>query len=169
MQLTERLSLGGSHKKVGIAWAGSPTHSNDAFRSTTLDQFAPLFEVDDVAFYSLQKGPQASDLASLTPTQRLVVRDLDDSQQDFADTAAIMRQLDLIITVDTSILHLAAGLGLPVWGLLSRRSDWRWLDHDREDSPWYPTLKLFRQDKLNDWPGLMRKVAAALLGLRGNL
>ena len=151
--------------KVGFAWAGSPTHSNDAFRSTLLKQFAPLLRIPGVAFYSLQKGPQTAELAELEDLAG-AVRDLDPLQADFADTAAMMRQLDLVITVDTSVLHLAGGLGIPVWGLISRRSDWRWRDDQQTDSDWYPTLTLFRQSKLNDWPELMNRVVEALVRLR---
>ena len=89
------------------------------------------------------------------------MRDLDDLQKDYADTAALANQLDLVISVDTSVLHLAAGLAKPTWGLLSTRSDWRWLV-DREDSPWYPTLRLFRQKTEDDWDELFERVAAEL-------
>ena len=126
----------GAKLRVGITWCGSPTHVNDAYRSTTIDQFLPLFQVPNVAFYSLQIGPRADDLQELGDDSH-VVRDLSNLQHDFADTAAIVRQLDLVITVDTSLLHLCGGLGLPAWGLISRRSDWRWMDNDRTDTPWY--------------------------------
>jgi ADP-heptose:LPS heptosyltransferase len=115
----------------------------------------------EIAFYSLQIGSPAGDLDGLGEF-RTAVRDLRDVQRDLADAAAIIRQMDLVITVDTSLLHLAAGLGIPVWGLISRRSDWRWLDNDRTVSPWYPTLRLFRQKELNDWPELMCRVADQL-------
>lgn len=147
--------------KVGITWAGSPTHVNDAFRSMTLDQFQPLLEIPEVAFYSLQIGPQAHEIEALGP-QASAIRDLSELQSDFADTAAIVRQLDLVITVDTSLLHLSGGLGLPAWGLISRRGDWRWLGNDQTETPWYPSVKLFRQTKLNDWSELMNRVAHEL-------
>ena len=127
----------------------------------TLDQFQPLLEIPEVAFYSLQIGPQAHEIEALGP-QASAIRDLSELQSDFADTAAIVRQLDLVITVDTSLLHLSGGLGLPAWGLISRRGDWRWLGNDQTETPWYPSVKLFRQTKLNDWSELMNRVAHEL-------
>jgi hypothetical protein len=155
----------GARLRIGIAWCGSPTHVNDAFRSTGLESFAPLLQLPGLAFYSLQLQPRGQDACSL---QRYagVLRDLRGLQRDFADTAAIVRQLDLVISVDTSILHLCGGLGLPVWGLISRRADWRWLGDARSDTPWYPTMKLFRQRRLNDWAELMQRVAAELRTLQ---
>jgi ADP-heptose:LPS heptosyltransferase len=91
--------------------------------------------------------------------------DLGDRLLDYRDTAAILEQLDLTITVDTSVLHLAGALGRPVWGLISAKSDWRWM-LDREDSPWYPTLRLFRQARLDDWQELISRVATALSSWR---
>jgi hypothetical protein len=147
--------------KVGITWCGSPTHVNDAYRSTTIDKFLPLLQIPKVAIYSLQIGPRADDLQQLGEYVH-VVRDLRDLQNDFADTAAIVRQLDLVITVDTSLLHLSGGMGLPAWGLISRRSDWRWMGDNRTDTPWYPSIRLFRQQTLNDWDAEMRSVATEL-------
>ena len=146
--------------KVGLAWAGSPTHQNDRHRSCRLADLGPLFDLPDVAFYSLQMGPQAAELKERGPWAGRVV-DLGDRLGDYADTASALRQLDLLIAVDTSVLHLAAALGLPAWGMISARSDWRWL-LDRGDSPWYPTLRLFRQSRLDDWSELFRRAAAAL-------
>ena len=161
--------LGASHVadaklKVGITWGGSPTHVNDAFRSTQLEQLRPLLEVPDVAFYSLQIGERAAEIRDLGRLG-MKIRDLGNSQRDFADTAAIVRQLDLVITVDTSLLHLCGGMNLPVWGLISRRSDWRWLGNEREDSPWYPSVRLFRQKSTNDWTELTARVSNALRNL----
>ncbi|MFK8113421.1 MAG: tetratricopeptide repeat protein [Rubripirellula sp.] len=149
-----------SNRKVGITWAGSPTHVNDSFRSTALETFQPLFEVPDVTFYSLQIGPKADELSRL-PSEAPII-DLRDQQRDFADTAAIVRELDLVITVDTSLLHLCGGMDLPAWGLLSRRSDWRWLETGRCESDWYPSVRLFRQARLNDWSELMSRVSQEL-------
>jgi hypothetical protein len=165
------IDLGPSHVpdaklKVGIAWCGSPTHVNDAFRSTTIEKFAPLFQIPQIAFYSLQLGAQADDMNNLLQ-HAPVVRDLSNLQHDIADAAAIVRQLDLVITVDTSILHLCGGLGLPVWGLISRRGDWRWLGNEHTDSVWYPSLRLFRQQRLNDWDEMMQRVATELRQLSG--
>ena len=166
------IELGQSHVpdaklRIGFAWSGRPTHPNDHHRSCPLAHWLPLFKVAEVAFYSLQKGAADSETARLLD-QLQNVRDLDPLQNDFADTAAIMDQLDLIITVDTSTLHLAGGLAGPVWGLLSRRCDWRW-ETCREDSDWYPTLRLFRQKAVDDWDELMPRVAAALVELRDGL
>jgi ADP-heptose:LPS heptosyltransferase len=130
----------------------------------SLGDFCPLFDIPGVEFFSLQIAVPASD-ASTLQSRASVVRDLSAEQRDFADTAAIVRQLDLVITVDTSLLHLAGGLGLPAWGLISRRSDWRWLDHDRTETPWYPSVRLFRQRRLGDWDELMQRVAGELYAL----
>ncbi len=145
--------------KVGLAWAGSPTHANDRKRSIHAKRLLPLLQVPHVAFYSLQKGPQVEQLKELTSVTSL--RDLDSIQKDFADGAAIARQLDLIISVDTSVLHLAGGLRLPAWCLLSDSCDWRWM-RDREDSYWYPTVQLFRQRTDNDWEEVIQRVAQEL-------
>lgn len=147
--------------KVGIAWGGSPTHANDRHRSFHLEQVRPIFEVPQVAFYSLQKGPQVAEIA---PFGQSNLRDTDELQQDFADTAAIMRQLDLILSIDTSVLHLAGALGLPAWGLLCTRSDWRWLV-DGEQTDWYPTMRLYRQQELGNWTELAERVATDLRGV----
>lgn len=149
----------GARLKVGIAWAGSPTHANDRNRSCHLRELAPLLDVDGVAWYSLQKGPQAEQLRELVRPEH--VCDLGPSLTDFADTAGAIAQLDLVVSVDTSVAHLAGALGRPVWVLLGRQSDWRWLV-DREDTPWYPTMRLFRQEQARDWRGPVARVAAAL-------
>jgi tetratricopeptide (TPR) repeat protein len=146
--------------KVGLSWAGSPTHANDKYRSMHATKLAKLLSVPGVAFYSLQKGPQTEQLQEIAGDTSSL-RDLDDLQKDYADTAAIVKQLDLVISVDTSVLHLSGGLAHPTWGLLSTRCDWRW-QQDREDSPWYPTLRLFRQKTENDWDELLDRVAAEL-------
>jgi len=150
--------------KVGIVWRGSPTHINDQFRSTSVENFSPLFGIAQIAFYSLQLGARSEDMNFLAQHAG-VVRDLTALQSDLADTAAIVKQLDLVITVDTALLHLSAGMGLPTWGLISRRSDWRWLGNEVTDSVWYPSLRLFRQQRLNDWSELMRRVAKELRAL----
>ncbi len=146
--------------KVGLAWSGSPTHLNDRHRSCRLLDFAPLLDVSDVAFYSLQVGPRAGEVHQLAGRSGIVA-DLSESLGDFADTASAIEQLDLTISVDTSVLHLAGALGRPAWGMLSARSDWRWLI-DREDSPWYPTIRLFRQSRLDDWAEVFGQAAAEL-------
>jgi TPR repeat/Glycosyltransferase family 9 (heptosyltransferase) len=152
--------VAGPRLRVGLVWGGSPTHLNDRHRSCKLRDLAPLFDLPGVAYYSLQVGPQARDVTDDGPWSSNIV-DLSKRLVDFADTAAVVNQLDLTISVDTSVLHLAAALGRPVWGLLSAKSDWRWM-LDREDSPWYPTLRLFRQTRLDDWDEVISRVAGAL-------
>jgi hypothetical protein len=108
---------------------------------------------------SLQKGPGSEQLSDLT--QHYSVVSLGERLQDFDDTAAMMQQLDLVVTLDSAPAHLAGALGVPVWVLLSTAADWRWMS-EREDSPWYPTMRLFRQLRLGDWTELFARVAAAL-------
>ncbi|AFY64842.1 glycosyl transferase family 9 [Geitlerinema sp. PCC 7407] len=150
-------TLGGSGKRVGFVWAGNPEHKNDRNRSCPLAKFQGLFEVPGIAWYSLQKGDRAADLTKYGDR----VTDLGQYCQDFADTAAVIAQLDLVITVDTSVAHVAGALGKPVWILLSFVHDWRWLS-DRDDSPWYPTARLFRQPTPGDWDAVLAAVQTAL-------
>ena len=144
--------------KVGIAWAGSSEHLKDFHRSSDFSYFLKLLDISGVTFYSLQKELSAGDLTLLNQTS---VIDLSDNLNDFADTAAVISQLDLVICVDTSVAHLAGALGKPVWILLSFMPDWRWM-LDREDSPWYPTARLFRQQKAGDWDGVCDRIKLAL-------
>jgi ADP-heptose:LPS heptosyltransferase len=149
--------------KVGICWQGNRHHQWDHFRSFPVEHFAALAAVPGVRLVSLQKGPGAEQLRKLGGSFPVVELDSekDASAAAFMDTAAIMKNLDLVVTVDTSIAHLAGGLGVPVWVALSAVSDWRWL-LQREDSPWYPTLRLFRQRALGDWDGVFGRMAAEL-------
>ncbi len=144
--------------KVGIAWAGNPAHRNDRQRSLALDRFATLFDLPGVCWFSLQVGARAGDLATLPPGQ---VIDLSPQLTDFAETAAAVANLDLVITVDTAPAHLAGALGKPTWILLPFAPDWRWLAK-RTDSPWYPTARLFRQRAPGDWDGALAAVRVAL-------
>lgn len=148
-----------SSLKVGIVWAGSPTHANDRNRSCRLEDFLPVLRTPGVAFYSLQKGDRAADVAQLP--EGIAVANLDDKLQDYGDTAAAIEQLDLVISVDTSVAHLAGALGKPVWTLLCYNPDWRWL-LERDDSPWYPTMRLLRQAQPRDWEGVFVQVQQAL-------
>ncbi|MEO6435701.1 MAG: tetratricopeptide repeat protein, partial [Tepidisphaeraceae bacterium] len=143
-----------SGMKVGFAWAGSRTNTRDRYRSCRLDDLAPLFEVSGVTFVNLQKGEAGSTLPTgiLDPTGDL---------HDWADTAALLANLDLVISVDTAIVHLAGAMGKPVWTLLSAAGEWRWL-RDRTDTSWYPTMRLWRQKTLGEWEELMGRVAAEL-------
>lgn len=149
--------------KVGIAWQGSPKYRWDAKRSIPLERFEPLARVPGVRFYSLQKGPGSEQLGRLAG--RFDVVDLgpqlDETTGPFLDTAAVIKNLDLVITSDTSIPHLAGALGAPVWLAASFVPDWRWLA-DRDDSPWYPTMRLFRQPSRGDWQSVFRRMAEEL-------
>jgi tetratricopeptide (TPR) repeat protein len=149
--------------KVGIAWQGSKTYRRDRSRSVPLAEFAPLANIPGVRLVSLQKGHGSEQIAGLGC--RFEVLDLssrlDEGTGAFMDTAAVMKNLDLVITSDTAIPHLAGALGVPVWVALPSVPDWRWL-LGREDSPWYPTMRLFRQPRRGDWEHVFRRIAAAL-------
>jgi tetratricopeptide (TPR) repeat protein len=144
--------------KVGIVWAGNPKHRKNKQRSCSLSQFLPLLDVSGVSFYSLQI--ELSEAERTLLNQRLIV-DLSPHFGDLADTAAAIAKLDLVISVDTAVAHLAGALGKPVWILLAFSPDWRWL-LEREDSPWYPSARLFRQHQRGDWEGVFARVAQAL-------
>ncbi|HVT87836.1 MAG TPA: tetratricopeptide repeat protein [Tepidisphaeraceae bacterium] len=141
-------------KKIGLVWAGRPEHRNDANRSLKFRQLAPILD-DKFIFYSLQKGP-ASEQARTT---NLI--DWTNEIKDFADAAGLMENLDLIITVDTAAAHLAGAMGKVVWVLLPFLPDWRWM-MKREDSPWYPTMRLFRQPTIGDWETPIRQITEEL-------
>lgn len=153
--------------RIGLAWAGRPTHPNDLNRSTALATLAPLAALPGVAFVSLQKGPaaaQAADHAATWPGPAPLL-DLGAGLGGFDDTAAVIDTLDLVLSVDTAIVHLAGAIGRPCWVMLPFAPDWRWL-LGRGDSPWYPSLRLFRAPAPRDWPGLVAEVAAALRAMR---
>ncbi|WP_448561159.1 tetratricopeptide repeat protein [Trichothermofontia sp.] len=158
----------GTRLKVGITWAsgayqGAFLQRFQQRKTCPLAVFADLFSVPDISFYSLQVGQDAQALADLRQAQGLGDRlqDLRPQICDFADTAAWIEQLDLVISVDTSVAHLAGALGKPTWVLLPYLCDWRW-GRDRSDTPWYPNLRLFRQSTPEDWPSLIATVKAAL-------
>ena len=144
--------------KVGIAWRGNPHHENDRYRSIALEALAPLRAVPGVAWYSLQIGPGEGETQSSSWAGQIKVLT---PLKDFSVTAAIMAELDLVISVDTAVAHLAGALARPVWMLIPRGNDWRWLA-DRNDSPWYPTMRLFRQHHPRDWAPTIAAMAAAL-------
>lgn len=160
---TRLAAMGGQGRRVGLVWAGSSpaTHlpvqaTIDHRRSMAPDLLAPLFTVPGVRFFSLQKGgPPAPAAFGLT--------DVMDEMADFADTAALIANLDLVISVDTAVAHLAAGLGKPVWLLDRFDPCWRWLT-GRRDSPWYPTLRLYRQPRPGDWDAVIAEVTHDLIG-----
>ncbi len=147
------------HRAVGIAWAGRPTHSNDRNRSARLAALRPLFDMPRTTLFALQKGPALGEVSGYYGRAPLI--NLAADIVDFGDTAAIMELLDLVITVDTSVGHLAAALGRPTWIMLAFAPDWRWL-LGRADSPWYPSVRLFRQARPDDWTGVVGQVAKAL-------
>jgi Flp pilus assembly protein TadD len=149
--------------KIGISWQGNPNPEADLGRSVPLVAFAGLAGLPDVRLISLQKGAGTEQLDHL-PTGMIVEtlgEDFDVGPDAFVDTAAAMAQLDLIVTCDTSIAHLAGALGAPVWVALKQVAEWRWL-RDRSDSPWYPTMRLFRQRARGDWDELFGRIAVAL-------
>jgi len=158
----QRLSGEPAGRRVGLVWAGSATHKRDRTRSLSPDIFAPLAAVPGTIFFSLQKGEPAK---QPFPSE-LHVRDFTQELNDFSDTAALVDNLDLVITVDTAVAHLAGAMGKPVWVLLAHASDWRWL-RERSDSPWYPTMRLFRQSQPGQWDATIKQIVEALRKIEG--
>jgi tetratricopeptide (TPR) repeat protein len=144
---------------IGISWAGNPNYRADHERSTCLETFLPLLETPNIQWISLQKGDAASQIAYLPPEVSLYDGSSHDS--DFASTSALVSNLDLVITTDTAVAHLAGALGKPLWLLLPWQSDWRWMQK-RLTSPWYPAARLFRQSSPGNWPELILRVTAEL-------
>ncbi|HEY2134645.1 MAG TPA: tetratricopeptide repeat protein [Xanthobacteraceae bacterium] len=147
--------------RVGLVWAGSATHVNDARRSTELARLKPLLETGGVSFVSLQVGPHAADVTALPPG---TITDVSAELTDFAETAGVIANLDLVIAVDTAVAHLAGALAARTWVMLAFSPDWRWL-RERADSPWYPSLRLYRQPAPSDWDEVVRRVVADLAAL----
>jgi len=145
--------------RVGLVWRGSATNPMDGDRSCPLAEFVPLLVLPGVSCYSLQVGPAADEIVSLPQAADLI--NLTAHLDDFSDTAALVANLDLIISVDTAVAHLAGAMGKPVWIMLVHTPDWRWM-LDRDDSPWYPTARLFRQPQPGDWNSVAREIASAL-------
>jgi hypothetical protein len=146
-------------RRIGLAWTGRPTHPNDRRRSMPLARLAPIAAAGPACFVSLQKPLPATDEASLSIFSGLA--DYSAELTDFGETAALIANLDLVITVDTAMGHLTGALGKPVWIMLPKAADWRWM-LDRSDSPWYPTARLFRQTTPGAWDPVVAEVAAAL-------
>jgi hypothetical protein len=146
--------------RIGIAWQGNPNRVEDRGRSIPLECFRPLLGIPGVRLISLQTGPGMEQLPMLPEVETLGAS-FDAGPDAFLDTAAVMMGLDLVITSDTSIAHLAGALGRPVWVALRAAPDWRWM-LDRPDSPWYPTMRLFRQTTRNDWSPVFEAMAAEL-------
>ena len=145
--------------RVGLSWAGNPKQANDRRRSCPLATLAPLLELQEIAWYSLQKGDGEDQVAQVPAASRIRLLD---ARNSFEGKAALIENLDLVISVDTANAHLAAALGKPTWILLSFAADWRW-GLGRSDSIWYPTARLFRQSRVGDWPNVVEELRAALL------
>ncbi|MBV9784727.1 MAG: glycosyltransferase family protein [Acidisphaera sp.] len=154
---------GSARLRVGLVWAGRPTHPNDSRRSMRLETLAPLAAIETIRLVSLQKPIPARDAAAFAAMPGAV--DVAEHLTDFGQTAAALVNLDLLVTVDSAVAHLAGALGKPVWLMLPRPSDWRWM-LDRTDSPWYPTVRLFRQPRPGDWAPVVAEVARTLSRLR---
>lgn len=166
-----RMRLGHNEDfKIGIVWAGNPNHNTDRSRSCSLADFAPLADIPGLVFYSLQKGPAS--IEAFNPPDDMKLVNLEDELNDFADTAAVIANMDLVISVDTAVAHLAGAIGKTVWTLLPFVPDWRWLQN-RDDSPWYPSMRLFRQikspippfrkgGKRGIWAGVFKRVKKTL-------
>jgi tetratricopeptide (TPR) repeat protein len=154
----EELGAGGAFS-VGIAWQGDPRQPRDRYRSIPLASFAPLAAVSRVRLYSVQSGAGREHLAK--PGAPRAIIDLGDRVGDFYNTAAVLTALDLVITCDSVLAHLAGALGLPVWVALAHFADWRWM-LERADSPWYPTMRLYRQRRPGDWNEVFKRIAADL-------
>jgi tetratricopeptide (TPR) repeat protein len=150
-----------SHPKlrIGLVWAGNPNHAGDRKRSVPLTTLATLFDLKEIQFVSLQQGGKPEDLARLENDYNII--NAGQACADFADTAGVIANLDLVISVDTSVVHLAGALGAPTWALIAFSPDWRWLEK-RDDSPWYPGMRVLRQQQNRDWAGLMVTVKAEL-------
>ena len=158
-ELNALISTQNRKTRIGLVWAGSRTHNKDKDRSIPLDTFRSVYSNINADFFSLQKDIRESDVPLLEKTQEVI--SLGANLVDLADTASVIAALDLVITVDTSVAHLAGALGKPVWILLPYCPDWRWLLR-RSDSPWYPTARLFRQHRRNDWSVVLDEANAAL-------
>lgn len=154
--------ISGGKIKVGTVWAGNPNHANDYNRSIPFEVFRQIFTMPGVAWFNLQKGKRSDEVK-----KEFAVNDYSLELTDFSQTAGLIANLDLVITVDTAVAHLAGALGKNVWNLLPYFPDWRW-QLDRDDSPWYPTMRLFRQTARGDWAGVIKKVTKNLGEMKQN-
>jgi tetratricopeptide (TPR) repeat protein len=153
-----RARIDADELRVGLVWAGTSTEPS---RACPLAWFTPITRLPGVKFYGLQKGPEADELERRGLPAGMQLRNLGREFNDFMDTAGAVENLDLVVSIDTSVAHLAGAMGMPVWLLLGDLPDWRWL-LNREDSPWYPTMRLFRQEKKGDWAAPLTRVARRL-------
>jgi hypothetical protein len=149
--------------RVGVVWAGRPTHPNDSRRSIPLAMLAGFARLSNICLVSLQKVVPERDKAALASFPDML--DVSDALTDFGQTAALITALDLVVTVDSAAGHLAGALGKPVWVMMPTPADWRWM-LDREDSPWYPSMRLFRQPRPGDWTSVIASVVQGLAGLQ---
>jgi ADP-heptose:LPS heptosyltransferase len=152
--------------KIGVAWRGNPSHSNDRRRSLDAELLAQALALSGITLVSLQPNARVPELAALCQAAPLL--DAGPALSDFADTAALITVLDLVISVDSAVCHLAGALGHPVWVLLPFAPDWRWL-RSGYDNPWYPTLRLFRQPRPGDWVSVFEELRVALAPLRDGI
>jgi hypothetical protein len=153
------MTLPAGVRRIGLAWTGRPTHPNDKRRSIPLSRLLPLADIGPAAFVSLQKPMPPADMEHVAKFAHMT--DLSQDLTNFGETAAVIENLDLIVTVDTSMGHLSGALGKPVWIMIPKAADWRWL-LGRSDSPWYPSARLFRQDKPGAWDPILAEVRTAL-------
>jgi hypothetical protein len=144
---------------VGIIWSGSVTFKNNHRRAVGLERFLPLAEIPGVQLFSIQKGPPYEQFSRMAPVP--IVIDLGSLFEDFADTAATLRELDLVIMTDSSVAHLCGSLGVPIWDLLNFHAYWIYPEGD-DASPWYPSMRLFRQRKPSEWDEVFLRVRQAL-------
>jgi hypothetical protein len=157
-----RRRLEGGGFQVGVVWQGNPRHPWDRWRSLPLSMLAPLAAVEGVRLESLQKGPGTEQLRALQgPLAVMDLGDELDAEGDFLDTAAVLQTLDLLISVDTATAHVAGALGVPVWLALAAVADWRW-GWSRLDTPWYPSMRLFRQEFLGQWDEVLNEMVGQL-------
>ena len=154
-----RLAIAGDKLKVGIIWSGSVTFRGNARRAVTLERFLRFARIPGIQLFSLQKGPPFEEYRKLAPHPLIV--DLGSHFADFADTAAVLKQLDLVVMTDSSVAHLAGSLGVPIWDMLNHSCYWIFF-LNREDSPWYPSMRLIRQKSPGDWDELFERVATDL-------
>jgi hypothetical protein len=149
----ERLAHLGKKRKIGLVWSGSTEHKGDRKRSLLLDSLIP-FLPESFTYVSLQNAIRTEDQTTLRDSNIL---HFETDLTDFSETAALAKHMELIVSVDTSVAHMAGAMALPVWVLLPYNPDWRWL-YDREDSPWYPTMRLFRQSERRDWSEVLDRI-----------
>ncbi len=151
--------LAGDTRRIGLAWSGNPGMQRNRYRSIPLEHLVPLMKAPGTTFYSLQVGQGSEQVNQLPPDAGLI--DLTAELKDFADTAAMVASLDVVISIDSSVAHLAGAMGKPVWIMLQKGCDWRYF-LDREDSPWYPTARLFRQSTPGGWQEVVNRIERAL-------